>query len=357
MKCTFCAAVPFRKGITFGSMNWFLRYKVDHVIFWFLTIGFHGFTTTVTLKHIDFSGQVLEVIIRNGLLAILIYLNLLLIFPRLIERNKMLMILLSLLSLCVYTVVKSAHDLTLLPLLIPDLPEADFFLVKLFYNFAIALFYFAIAAALQLSRQWLIQRELLRQIKLEKLSTELEYLKAQMNPHFLFNSINTIFFQIDKQNHSARETLGKFSDMLRYQLYECNGTEIAIEKELAYLKNYVELQKLRRNEHDILEFTVADALRNFTLPPLLLIPFIENAFKHISNFTDKKNEVRIELTKNGQQVQLMVFNTTDSSDKETGGIGLKNVKRRLELLFPHRHTLDMKKTTDRFEITLALELV
>jgi two-component system LytT family sensor kinase len=96
---------------------------------------------------------------------------------------------------------------------------------------------------------------------------------------------------------------------------------------------------------------------NFSLPPLLLIPFIENAFKHVSNFTDQKNEVRIELTKNDQVVQLMVINTTDSSVKETGGIGLKNVKRRLELLFPNRHTLDVKKTTDQFEVNLTLELV
>jgi len=92
------------------------------------------------------------------------------------------------------------------------------------------------------------------------------------------------------------------------------------------------------------------------LPPLLFIPFIENAFKHVSNYTDKNNEVRIELTRSVQTVKLMVINTTDTAAKETGGIGLKNVKRRLELLFPQRHTLDVKQTTDRFEVNLTLEL-
>jgi LytS/YehU family sensor histidine kinase len=144
--------------------------------------------------------------------------------------------------------------------------------------------------------------------------------------------------------------------MLRYQLYECNDPSIPIEKELSYLKNYVELQTLRRNSSDIIDFIVADELRNFSLPPLLLIPIIENAFKHVSNFTDRKNEIRIELKKEGQIVQLRVFNTSDSSGKETGGIGLRNLKRRLELLFPHRHTLDIKKTTGRFEVNLILEL-
>ena len=103
--------------------------------------------------------------------------------------------------------------------------------------------------------------ELIRKIELEKLNTELEYLKAQINPHFLFNSLNTVFFQIDKQNTAARETLSKFSDMLRYQLYECNGKEIAIEKEIQYLKNYVELQRLRKDEHHDIQFTFSEELK------------------------------------------------------------------------------------------------
>lgn len=331
-------------------MNRFFRYRLDHIIFWMLTVGFHAYTQWFRIT--GARAFVEEIIVRNALLAAVIYFNLLVVFPRINRGRVWIGVILLLSSLVFYAVVKHVHDVYLC-----EHPEAHVDLVhSAFYNFSIVVFYLAFATALHLSRQWFVQRELLQQIRLEKLNTELDYLKAQMNPHFLFNSINTIFFQINKENTEARETLGKFSDMLRYQLYECNGNEIAIEKELSYLKNYVELQKLRRNGQDEIKLIVSDDLKNFSLPPLLLISFIENAFKHVSNFTDKKNEVRIELMKANQSIQLTVFNTTDSSVKESGGIGLKNVKRRLELLFPQRHSLDIQKTASGFSVNLKLEL-
>lgn len=336
-------------------MNRFFRYHLDHVFFWILTIGFHAYTRLHLIDKANGFQFALEIIVRNALLAGMIYFNLLVVIPRLGKRRIPAWILASVGSVLFYVLMKNLHDVYLYGYVIGDTERADFF-HNTFYNFSIALFYLAFSCALYLSRQWYVQRELLQRIQLEKLNTELEYLKAQMNPHFLFNSLNTIFFQIDKHNQDARETLGKFSDMLRYQLYECNGSEISIEKELAYLRNYVELQKLRRNEKDIIEFRFDDNLKNFSLPPLLLIPFIENAFKHVSGFTDTLNEITIDLTKTDSRVQLSVTNTTDSPSEETGGIGLRNVKRRLELLFPNRHTLDVKKTPGRFEINLILQL-
>ena len=336
-------------------MNRFFRYRLDHILFWTLTVFFHAYTRTYLINKVSVFQFVLEIIVRNALLASVIYFNLLVVIPRMSHGKTFVWILASIGSLVFYAFAKNLHDVYLYGYVIGDPSRVDFF-HSTFYNFSIVLFYLGFASALYLSKQWYIQRETLRQIKLEKLNTELDYLKAQMNPHFLFNSINTIFFQINKENTEARETLGKFSDMLRYQLYECNGNEIAIEKELSYLKNYVGLQKLRRNGQDEINFTIADDVRHFSLPPLLLIPFIENAFKHVSNFTDKKNEVTIGLTKANQTVQLSVFNTTDHSVKEAGGIGLKNVKRRLELLFPQRHWLDIQKSDSGFSVNLKLEL-
>lgn len=337
-------------------MNRFFRYHLDHIVFWTLTIGFHAYTRLYLIHKADAGQFALEILIRNALLAAVIYFNLLVIFPKISKGKVFLWILLSVGSLTGYALLKTAHDLYLYDHMIGDVKRIEF-LPNTFYNFSIVLFYLAFAAAIYLSKQWYVQRELLRQVQLDKLNTELEYLKAQMNPHFLFNSINTIFFQINKENTQARETLGKFSDMLRYQLYECNSSEIAIEKELAYLKNYVELQKLRRNTNDVVEFTVADDLRNFSFPPMLFIPFIENAFKHVSNFTDKPNEVRIRLEKTGPELHLYVFNTTDNAKKENGGIGMKNVKRRLDLLFPNRYKLDIQPAAHQFHVTLTLHLV
>lgn len=345
----------YPKAVSCG-MNRFFRYHIDHVLFWALTLGFHAYTRMYLIDKASTVQFALEIIVRNVLLAGVIYFNLLVVIPRINQGKAFAWTIASLGSLALYVFGKNLHDVYLYGYVIGDPDKIDFFHSS-FYNFSIVLFYLAFAGALYLSKQWYVQRELLQKIKLEKLNTELDYLKAQMNPHFLFNSINTIFFQINKENTEARETLGKFSEMLRYQLYECNGTEIAIEKELAYLKNYVELQKLRRSQHDVIEFTVSETLRNFSLPPLLLIPFIENAFKHISNHTDKPNRIEIVLRKQGEALELQVINTTDGGEsREPGGIGLKNVQRRLELLYPGKHSLTFEKTDESFSVTLNFSI-
>ena len=337
-------------------MNRFFRYHLDHILFWVFTVGFHAYTRLFLIEEVNAFQFALEIIVRNTLLAGVVYFNLLVVIPRLGKGKLPLWIVASIASLAFYAFAKNLHDVYLYGQVMGDPARLDFF-HNTFYNFSIVLFYLAFASALYLSKQWYVQRELLQQIRLEKLNTELDYLKAQINPHFLFNSLNTIFFQIDKHNLEARETLGKFSDLLRYQLYECNVNEIPIEKELTYLKNFVDLQQLRRNGHDVIEFIVSDSVADFSVPPMLLIPFIENAFKHVSNFTDKKNEVKISLARHANIVSLRVMNTTNiHTEPVAGGIGLKNVRRRLELLFPRRHKLDLKETTDRFEVNLTLEL-
>ncbi|GIV37069.1 MAG: hypothetical protein KatS3mg032_1448 [Cyclobacteriaceae bacterium] len=146
--------------------------------------------------------------------------------------------------------------------------------------------------------------------------------------------------------------------MLRYQLYECNGPVIPIEKEISYLKNYIDLQRLRKDEKYQIAFRYSPDLKNFTIAPLLLIPFVENAFKHVSHFTDKPNTIDVVLDKKGNSFYLTVFNTIDGMEASTGntGIGLRNVKRRLELLYPDRHTLLINGASDGFQVSLELKL-
>src|SRR5207247_715454 len=105
-------------------------------------------------------------------------------------------------------------------------------------------------------------------------------------PHFLFNSLNSVYFLINKENVEARDTLHKFSEMLRYQLYEANGEVIPVEKEILYLKDYVDMQQLRKDEKFKVEFNCTGNMNDFSIQPLLLLPFVENAFKHISHFSD-----------------------------------------------------------------------
>src|SRR5437764_10958820 len=123
----------------------------------------------------------------------------------------------------------------------------------------------------------------------ERIRNELDYLKAQINPHALFNSLNTIYGHIDKSNPVARNILLQFSELLRYQLYDCTAEKICVEKEIGYIKNYVAFQRLRKNEELVVDLEIEDITPGLQIAPLLIVVLVENAFKFVSNFTDKEN--------------------------------------------------------------------
>ena len=327
-------------------MDRFWKYKLDHVLFWVATVGFHAFTKAHLAPEAGAGNFLMEIIVRNGLLALLIYTNLLILIPRFASRKRILSYtLLLLVTFAIYVALKNAHDVYLYGYVLDDLSQQSF-LANTYYNFSIAVFYLAFSVALVLSKAWYFQRELIRKMEVERLNAELEYLKAQINPHFVFNSINTIYFQIDRNNDLARRSLSDFSEMLRYQLYECNGNEIAIEKEINYIKSYVAMQRMRKDENYNISFSESPGLRGFSICPLLLIPFIENAFKHVSH--SSTNEIRISLGRQGNSFMLSVYNTKEKSTVNGmhTGIGLKNVRRRLDLLYGGRHQLVIRDRPD-----------
>lgn len=338
-------------------MSRFFSYRLDHIIFWTFTVFFHGYTRLPWINKAGINQFMLELIIRNGLLACAIYLTILVAIPKLTTGKQTAGILGILAALIIYVLGKNAHDVYFYGYVVGDTERQHFF-YNTFYNLSIITFYLAFATTLYLSKQWYLQREKMRQIEMEKLNTELEYLRAQINPHFLFNAINTIYFQIDKQNHEARETLEKFSDMLRYQLYECAGNEIAIEKEVQYLKSYIALQQLRLNQNYEVTLDFASDLKGFVIPPLLLLPFIENAFKHVSHFTDKKNEIQIVISRTATTLVARFSNTKEpnAAKDNPGGIGLKNSKRRFDLLYGTQHELVIENNSKHFSVTLEIPI-
>lgn len=197
-------------------------------------------------------------------------------------------------------------------------------------------------------------------IEKEKIRTELDFLKAQFNPHFLFNSLHSIYGNIEKSNSSARNMLLTFSEMLRYQLYECNTEKISIDKEIDYIKNYVALQQARKTENLLIELKIDNDLKGFAIAPLLFITFIENAFKYVSHYENKTNEVKISLYRNNETLFLNVRNTKENLNGHAvmnhRGIGIANVKRRLELLYPGKYELQMNDDETFYEVNLNLEI-
>ena len=218
--------------------------------------------------------------------------------------------------------------------------------------YSIAGFYYIFKLEYKKSKK--IKQKLLE----ENYITELKYLKAQLNPHFLFNGINSVYHLIGKNNVLAKNTLLQFSELLRYQLYE-SGTPIILEKELGYVTQYIKIEETRRGSDIQLEYVIEYENPTIKIAPLLLIPFIENAFKHCSNHSDSNmNTIRIKIIEIGGTLTLNITNRFDTllSENPVGGIGLNNVKRRISLLYPKAYQLEIKKDKANFSVDLSINL-
>ncbi len=190
----------------------------------------------------------------------------------------------------------------------------------------------------------------------ENIAANLKFLKAQTNPHFLFNVLNNINFLIEKDGAKAQEVLQLLSDLLRYQLYETNTEMIALEKEIEHLQNYLELEKLRMGERLQLNSEFPQMMNSYNIAPFLLLPIIENSFKH--GASADKCIINISCTLNNNRLNLKVSNpmSTIESAKNNGGIGIQNLKQRLELIYPNQYVYEYKEEDGLFNVHLILDL-
>jgi two-component system LytT family sensor kinase len=195
----------------------------------------------------------------------------------------------------------------------------------------------------------------------ERIKNELDYLKAQINPHALFNSLNTIYGHIDKSNQVARNILLQFSELLRYQLYDCGAEKVSLEKEIGYIKNYVAFQRLRKDEKLVVTSQIENIETGLKIAPLLLMVVIENAFKFVSNFSGKENKIIIKIFTVDNILYSSFINTKESQQatitKNSKGIGIANLKRRLELLYAQKYELTTNIGNDFYETNLIIDLV
>lgn len=197
------------------------------------------------------------------------------------------------------------------------------------------------------------QQLLIEQINNDRLQTELRFLKAQYHPHFLFNALNTVYFQMDDDVPQAKRTITSLSDLLRYQLYDRQQT-VPVHREIQHLDAYIGLQRERMNAHLRLEVAFSDQLRDQPVYPLLLLPLVENAFKYAGGDYWIKIEALLE---NGQ----LVFKAANAKPPiatvvKDGGIGLENLRRRLALLYPGRHSLETDDQPNAYSVTLKIDV-
>lgn len=193
------------------------------------------------------------------------------------------------------------------------------------------------------------------------LQTELEFLSSQISPHFMFNLLNTLVSMARKKSELLEPSLIRLSQLMRYMLYDNNAPQISLANEVEYLKNYINLQLLRFGDDVKINLYLSGSFERYTIAPMLLIPFVENAFKHgIGTLEDPIIDVLLSVPEDKDELHLVVVNGIApqgiSAQESSSGIGLANVRRRLELLYLHHHSFNITQTADTFTVKLQIDL-
>ena len=232
---------------------------------------------------------------------------------------------------------------------------ATLMIMPLLFN----LLYYAIVRSNKLLQAYVNSKLQLEKLTNDHLQTELKFLKAQYHPHFLFNALNTIYFQMDESIPEAKKSIDKFSELLRYQLYDQQQT-VPVSNEIHYLQNYIELQKMRSSDKLTLQVHFDETLNGQQVYPLLFLPLVENAFKYVGG----DYHIFIEARAAQNRICFTVKNSLPDGNgwmmdkneiQKRSGIGLENLKRRLELLYPRRHQFDTAKNDNHFCASMQLE--
>ncbi len=357
-----------------SRQNWLIKYKLYHIPFWMLynyLLWSLAIDSPYNAMHtIFFSVYFAKFLSYVIFPAFGVYFNLYFLIPRYLEKQRYVLYLFYLAFTIVGTSVLISSGYYISSWLDGSTAEKVFGIapnLKGYYHlikeepFRFTLGVITLAMSIKLAKNWIETQRRHRELEKEKLETELKFLKYQFNPHFLFNSINSIFFLIHKNPAMASDSLAKFSELLRHQLYECNDQQIPLDKEIAYLENFIELEKLRQNQNLVVQLDIDQAYAQGTgIAPFILMTFVENAFKHVSKEKSQPNWIRISLSVTGMQLHFAVANSATGNNAPEvinyGGIGLKNVQRRLELIYPDEYLLDIQQDDESFNVKLELQL-
>jgi two-component system, LytTR family, sensor kinase len=209
---------------------------------------------------------------------------------------------------------------------------------------------------IKIAQEWFKSEQQRETLKVEKLNAELKFLKSQINPHFLFNCLNTIYSLAHKHSAQTEDAIVKLSTIMRYMIYESNEDKVQLFQELQYLEDYIDIQRLRMPEDIVVDYAVQGNPAGLKIEPMLLVPFVENAFKHGISYAEPSFiAIAVAIEKN--QVRLVVENSIfPQRVAEKGGIGLQNVRKRLDLLYTDHHELEITEAENQFIVDLKIVL-
>lgn len=216
-----------------------------------------------------------------------------------------------------------------------------------------------IAVSIKLVKYWWQEKEIQQKLEKEKLTAELNLLKSQLHPHFLFNTLNNLYSLTLEKSVEAPQALLKLASLLRHVLYECNEPNVLLEKEISLLKDYIELEQLRYGDRIDVSMSFTGEIENKKIAPLLLLPFIENCFKHGTSEQLETCWISLDLRVEKDILSFKLINSKNQlmvTPVIKQGLGLENVQKRLSLLYPGKHRLKITPDEETFMVSLVIEL-
>ncbi|HEX6226369.1 MAG TPA: histidine kinase [Chryseolinea sp.] len=338
------------------------RYKVGlHILFWMSCLIYEAFIWGMVdgeyIERLAFSSVELPIKISAAYFTLYYIIDKLLL-----PRKYTLFILVLMLSMVVFGVLLRAISYYIVyPTFYPQglqLPVLYFpkILIAIFSIYSVV----AIVASYHLGKHWYNHQLASEQLEKEKLESELKLLKSQINPHFLFNTLNNLYALAMNQSQRTPETVHKLSELMSYMLYDSNQPEVPLKKELYYIENYIALEKLRYESRLDISLNVYSDLNGIMIAPLMILPFVENCFKHGVSKQINHSWIRIDISASDGVLTIKVENSrvpeASMTIRSVSGIGLQNVRKRLALIYPERHQLDIHADEESYLVVLKIKI-
>jgi two-component system, LytTR family, sensor kinase len=326
----------------------------SHLTFWVLLIFLLVFLSN---NRDGISSLFVMEAINVSFFAMIVYLNIYYIFPNYIKQKN-------LAKHLTWLLLASAMITPIKALLLFNMKQffdISYNLENQFFIFLGTFFVVVLSTIYSILKDWIHSQNEKQELVNQQLQSELKFLKSQINPHFLFNTLNSLYALTLKKSDLAPEVVLKLSEMMRYMLYECNEKSVPLEKEVNYLINYLELEKVRHGKKIKINFNQSGEITNQEISPLMFIPFVENCFKHGVSNQIAEAFVDINLMVEKKSIEIHIENSKHAAmpgviSKKSGGIGLINVKRRLDLLYPNAYNIEVLDTPITYKVILKINL-
>lgn len=329
-------------------------YYLMHILFWFSfavlfyvsTVNILPLSQGIVMLGVSMISQFILTVINNTYLL-----------PKLFDTKKYVAYAISVLvgmAIVIYIRYTVNESIVMSINRFPNLKLSRYFL----FIVVTTLVVFLITTGFYFFKQWFIERQKQDEIANQQLDTELKLLKAQINPHFLFNALNNVYSLTQVEPEKAGEMVLKLSEVLRYMLYDSEKDKIYLEKEISNINSLMELHQIQYDNKAKINFSIFGNVYDKLIHPMLLFPFFENAFKHGNLFQLENSFIYSNLKIKENHLYFTIENTfvENSSKDKVGGLGIDNVQKRLQLFYPNKYQLEIKKEEKVFKVSLKLEL-